>query len=465
MAVCNQTVGKANIQAVFVEIEEVAGVLQKPTPAGFVLPAGDVTISQTPTFEPSAEKSMSLNVTEQFQNAVEAGNVELPSYVRVNGYNKPQGDALLQALMGEVQDTETVTLTLSTAATASDTELDVDNVNGGFLLERGVVEINSEKIRYTTRTETATGQYTLGGLTRAFDGTTAAAHDVDDVVTVLSRSYLQSICRPSVSVWVQFDHTVMFMAGCQVTNTNIPLSNTSGQMITFSLNGRRMGWVGQSVIASVSDSVITLDPDQVFGYSVGGYIYNATKNSDNSGNGYKITAIDKIANTITVTPTPTGFVADDVLKPFLPVGTSVGTPTESRKAKIFLGNATGLASSKQREGDLTIETPVTFTSEVGDEYPGEGADSMRNITVSGGIYFRAEDANLIGKGYDGYEQRMDILLDDRPQKTMAFILPKVKFNTPEVAVDDVFLVLNQTGTALGLDNERNRESSLYINIE
>ena len=31
-------VGKSNLQAVFVEIEDVSGVLQKPTAAGYILP-------------------------------------------------------------------------------------------------------------------------------------------------------------------------------------------------------------------------------------------------------------------------------------------------------------------------------------------------------------------------------------------------------------------------------------------
>ncbi len=466
MADCPQTVGKAAIQALFVEIEDVSGELQPPTSTGFVLPAGDATMTQTPTFEASAEKSKSLNVTEQFQNAVDAGSVSIPSYIRLaDNFGAPQGDALLQALMGDVQASDAVAAELDETVTASDVTLTVSSATG-FFPPRGVVTVGTEQVHYKY-TDEADGVYTLSGCTRGYNGTTAAAHTAEDEVKLTSRVYLQSICRPTVSVWLQLDHTVMFMRGCSVSAAEFPLSNSGGQMMTYTLQGRQLGWVGQGTIGSLSGAVITLeDEDGHFAYTEGGYVYNATKSDNNSDSGYKITAVDEDNNTITVTPTPTTWAADDVLKPWLPTGTAVGTPTESRKLRLFAAGASGIPESyKQREGTLSISTPIEFGQEIGDYYPSESADGTREITVSGGLYFRAEDAALIGKGFQGNEERLDICSGDKAGKTLSFVMPRTKFNTPETGVDGLFLVLTQNGTALGDANVRDGESSLYVVIE
>lgn len=91
---------KANVQRVFVEIEDVKGTLQKPTGSGFVLPAGQATLTQTPTFTPSDELNVSLNVTEQFQDAVVPADLSIPMLLRLSKTESPQGNALFHALMG-----------------------------------------------------------------------------------------------------------------------------------------------------------------------------------------------------------------------------------------------------------------------------------------------------------------------------------------------------------------------------
>ena len=66
-------IGKANLQRCFVVLEDVSGVLQRPVASGFILPSGSGSMSQTPGYTNSEELSRSLNVLEQFQDAVEAG--------------------------------------------------------------------------------------------------------------------------------------------------------------------------------------------------------------------------------------------------------------------------------------------------------------------------------------------------------------------------------------------------------
>lgn len=455
------TIGKSNIQRVFVVQEDVSGTLQRPTAAGYIQPAGQASMSQTPDYANSEELSASLNTLEQFQNAVGAGDISIPMYLRlVKDYTAPQGNDLLTSLMGDIQTPDTVTAAAAAAITDSDVSIQVDTVAGGYLPPRGVVMISTEKIRYTKKTEsTATsGLYTLSGCTRGYGGTTAASHLDGDTVTLKSRVWLQNVCRNTVSVWVQFDHFVAFMSGCVPTQLTAPMSNTGGQMLTTTLQGRRMGWAGTSTVASAAAGVITLGAEQADAYAVGAIVKNKTKNDDNSGAGYTVTAVDADNDTITVSPAPTGWAEDDILEPWLPEAAGIGEAVESRSTRVFIDGATG----KRREGDITISTPTTFASEIGDEYPGENADSKRELTISGGMYFRASDAKQFGLGYKGYEKPMDILFGDKAGQTLAMSFPRVKFNTPTISTDGEFYTLTQDGAALGVSKDRGGESSLFL---
>lgn len=452
------TIGRSSVQSVYVEIEDVPGILQRPTAAGFIVPSDQSSMSQTPTSSNSTELGRSLNVTAQFQDAVAAGDVSIPMYLCLNSdYSAPQGDALFTAAMGELQPPDTVTASLKESLTDKAVEIKIDTVSGGFLPSRGVVLIESEKILYTGKTENL-GETTLTGCQRGYGGTSAAAHDALASMTYKSRVWMQSICRPTVSVWIEFDHAVLFMSGCAVTATTLPMSNQGGQMCTFTLQGRKMGWCGTGEISSVSGSVITLEDDLANAYRVGGIIKNATKKDDNSGSGYTITAVDVDASTITVSPQPSGWMKGDMLKPWLPEASGIGIPVESRNARVFINGAAGT----RREGDITINTPTTFAQEIGDEFPGENADSKREISVSGGTYFRAIDAKQFGLGYDGYELPMTVRFGDRAGNALALLFPRMKFNAPTISADGEFYTLTQDGTALGVPEERGGESSLYL---
>lgn len=101
------SVQKANVQRAFVMLETKTGVLEKPTAAGFVLPAGRGSISQTPTFTDSPELSDSLDVIGQARDAMPPGDWSLPMVARLAANAEaPQGDALFHAALGK-KDTAT----------------------------------------------------------------------------------------------------------------------------------------------------------------------------------------------------------------------------------------------------------------------------------------------------------------------------------------------------------------------
>lgn len=67
---------------------------------------------------------------------------------------------------------------------ADATELTVDNVNG-TIPPNGIIQIDDERITYSGVTDNGDGSFTLTGLDRGAQGTTAAAHDADARVDIL----------------------------------------------------------------------------------------------------------------------------------------------------------------------------------------------------------------------------------------------------------------------------------------
>lgn len=460
MATC-PSIGRANLQAAYVEIEDVAGVLQRPTAAGYILPSGNGEMTQTPEHSNSEELSESLNVLEQFQDATPAGEASLTMLLRTrSGGLAPQGSALLQALMGSLQLGGTVTLSLTANLAADGAQLSAGSLSGGDLPPRGVLAIGDEKILYTSLT-VASGVFTIGGLTRGYAGTTAASHSSGDTVTLASPVYMQEVCRPTVSVWMRFDNLVTFMSGCVVTECTAALAKSGGQSLQFSLQGRRMGWCGTGTVSAVSGSTVTVGAKEADGYAVGALLQNKTKSDDNSGAGYTVTAVDASAHKITISPAPSGWAEDDVLVPWLPAAEAIGTPVESRDARVYVSGVLG----HRREGELSIGTPTEFASEIGDEYPGENADGKREISLTGGLYFRAEDAKEFGRGYRGYELPVQVVFGNTAGHKLSASMPRVRFNMPEISTDGEFLTLEQDGTALGVSGERGGESALYLVLE
>ena len=460
MAKSCPTAGKSAVQAIWAAIEDVSGELQKPTAADYILPRGNATMNQTPTQTASEELSESLNVIDQFQDAVEAGEATIPMYLRLaSDGGKMQGHALFLAAMGNVQESDTVTAALSAQADAAATTLSIDTIAGGFLPPAGIVSVDTETIRYTGRTITDGVVTALTGCVRGYNGTVAAAHEADAVVTLKSRVYSQDICRNTVSLWMKDDHTVFFASGGVVTATEIAFSNSSGQNVDFTVQFRKMGWVGRSFLAEAPTGQTLKVVDSkgnpaADAYSVGGYIKNTTKGLDNNSAGYRITGVDTTAGTITVEGTIGTFAEDDQIDPWTPASEAVDTVVESRRAKILIDGQTG----RIREGSLTLNTPTEFLQEIGDEYPGESVDTQRELSITMNAYFRADNAPEIGKGYNGYEVPVLVRMGLDGGKVLAVAMERVKLSMPEVGTDGAAYTLDRNGAILGTKGE----DALYI---
>ncbi len=452
--------GKSNVQAVFACLEDVSGILQKPTAEDYIVPRGNASMNQTPETTDSEELSESLNVLAVFQNAVEAGEASIPMYLRLpSDGGRMQGHALLLAAMGNVQEPDTATATLSDDIDAEAVTLTVSDISGGFFPPRGIVQIDDEQILYTATTLDGTTVTALTGCVRGYAGTTADTHSASATLTLKTRTYSQDVCRNTVSIWMRNDNMVTFGSGGVVTSTEFALSRESGQSVDFTVQFRQMGWAGRSYVGSIEDQNITVvdvsgELSQVMSYTAGGYIKNTTKADDNSGAGFHVTAVDYDAGTITIDGDISSWEADDQLDAWLPSATAIGQPIESRHARVFLDDKTG----RVREGSLSIGTPTEFLFEIGDEYPGESLDTTREISMTMDSYLRAKEARELGRGYEGYEIPVAVLFGKTTGLTLSVHLSRVKMVMPEIGTDGAAFTLSRNGTALGV----NGEDAVYI---
>ena len=457
--------GRSNLQAAWVEVEDVIGVLQKPTAAGYIRPRGNITMSQTPGHSNSEELSESLNISAQFQNAVDAGEASIPTYLRLtDDGSRMQGHALMLAAMGGYQAADTVTAALNEVAgiNAEATEFAIDAVAGGIFPPRCVIQIDDEQI-LVGKTEMTKGAVTkVMQCVRGYAGTTAAEHDNNAVIKLKSALYHQDVCRDTVSIWVKFDHVVLWGRGGSVTMTDVPLSNESGQNIDYTVSFMEMGWAGTAIIEGAPSgnkiTVKTLGGDNAaWGYTPGSYIKNATKKDDNRGAGFRVTAVDRKAGTITVAGTITKWGEGDQIEPWTPNSESIGTPVESRTALVFVNGIAGAI----REGSFSMSTPVEYKPMVGDKFPRYHVDTQRDISLTMNGFFDRSAAVAIGRGFEGYDTPVSLAFGPEEGRRLNITLPRVKLSTPEIGTDGAAFTLDRIGAVLGTDYE----DAVYIATE
>lgn len=93
---------KAIQHSCFVVPETTVGQIAYPNSGHYVIPAGYASLKQTPSYTDSEEIIDSRSLIAQFQDRTKSGSWSIPMYIRPSGTGgvPPQGDALLQGLLG-----------------------------------------------------------------------------------------------------------------------------------------------------------------------------------------------------------------------------------------------------------------------------------------------------------------------------------------------------------------------------
>lgn len=444
---------------IFAVIETTPGVIAWPTAADFVMPAGDSSLNQVPAFTDSKEMSDSLDLIDQFPNAMPAADWSMPMYLRLQGFgNAPQGSAFLKSMQGSLQ-AGPVTAAVNNVADITDsaTTIAYDTLTAGKELPpAGVITIGTEKIRYAAKSATE-----LTGCTRGYNNTTAAAHLDNAVITLNSQVFKQTTSAPSFTLWMMTDWFCQFATGCTTANVTVDLKNEDAVTLTMKGQGMQMGYAGVSAmtaaaLADATDIVVAKAKD----FTIGARIQNQTKGATNTTSGFTITAVDVATNTLSISPAVPagGWAEDDVITGYLPPATPIGTPVVSRDTVVKIAGVAG----KIRSTSLSVDVPKSYlTDEIGTAFPEEYVEGQRKISFDTGTYFKKADVSRFYDGYNAQESTVEFIFGDTPGYKCSIFMPRVQLTMPTISRDGQTLALKIPGTALGT----NGEDSLFFSLE
>ena len=69
--------------------------------------------------------------------------------------------------------------------------------------------------------------------------------------------------------------------------------------------------------------------------------------------------------------------------------------------------------------------------------------------MDNGLIFRSQDIVSLPRGYNGSEAAISVVLGGTAGGSLAFVMPRVKLNMPDVGEDNGFLTLVRSGAVLG----------------
>jgi hypothetical protein len=449
-------IGLARKQKVFAVKETVEGTLEFPSDADLIRPAGTAVMNQSPDYSDSEEVQDSLDVLDQFANAMPAGEFSLPTYVRPSGTvgSVPQGGVLFESMQGGVESAAVASL--SSEIGASTATIVFDTRATGEFPERGIVQVGTEDIYYTsiTRGSRSATTGTLTGLTRGYNSTSAATHATNDSITAQGVFYKQATSSPSFSLWIETDHFTQGMSGCSITSATLSVSNEGGVTFNFSGQGMQMVWAGKDALstnaASGATQIYVADADR---FSAGAYIQNYTKSDNNSSSGYKISSVTSASNLITLETSDAiseAWATDDVIQGYLPTGTAIGSPIEGRHTSVELNSV----SAKFKNSELSFNVPKQYlVDEVGTTYPEAYIEDKRSITANLNLYFRQADAKYFAEGYSGNEIPIALTFGDTIGSKMLVYMKKCRLPMPDISSAPPAIELSMPMTALGTDGE------------
>ena len=268
--------------------------------------------------------------------------------------------------------------------------------------------------------------------------------------------YTQAKEKPSVSIWMKRGHTVFGLAGCAVTAAPISLTNKGAVMVEFSggFMTRCMAGISPLATAITGAAITSVVVDNAKLFSVGARIYNKTKNYHNTNAGWTITAVNTGTNTLTVTPAINGstnaWALDDEIAGYLPTGTAIGKPLESRSNTVTIGGV----GVKLRSLNLNIQDNASYIEdEVGDDHPTDYVEDTRNITMSFSAYFRRDNAAYFRDGEAGTSKAVLITCGSVAGSKVEIRAPYTVLEVPAIGTNAPAIDMTIAAKALGSAGE------------
>ena len=267
--------------------------------------------------------------------------------------------------------------------------------------------------------------------------------------------YSPALTKPSFSLWVKKDHFVMGLSGCTVGSAKFALATKDGAKLELSGQGMKMVWAGTGATAALAASAATsIVVDDASKYTVDARIEFVESDvvKNNSAAGYRVTAVDTDTDTITITPgLEEEITSGSVVRGWVPEGTEVGAPIESRKGYAELDGT----SFNVQSMDCTIsDSPKYLDDEITQSgYVEEYAETERNISGTVKIYFRENDAKYFHDGLNSVDRELAMIIGDTAGSIVEITQPKAQLSVPAIEEADPTVALSMPYIGLGTDGE------------
>ncbi|MBU2538082.1 MAG: hypothetical protein KKH22_06560 [Proteobacteria bacterium] len=282
----------------------------------------------------------------------------------------------------------------------------------------------------------------------------------ETVVGSTSVTYSLAKQLPSFSLWTKYGDTVFFATGATADQAKMGISKKGALKLDLSGKFMAMGWCGTDELSALIDYIATpitaIPVKDAKKYTVGGKIKVGT--DDNAGAGYTITAVNVTTNTLTIAVgVQTDHAVDTVVAPFLPAGTIVGSPVESRTASVsFDGGSTAI---KIKGMDLTIGNGIQYQEDEiqapGIEYPTDYVEGQRSVVGTVTLLLRRDDLKYFYDGITaGVEKNIKISAGENTAgKRVSLTMGRSRIKAPTMNPSSPTVELRMDITALGTAGE------------
>ncbi len=268
--------------------------------------------------------------------------------------------------------------------------------------------------------------------------------------------YSQSTEKPSFSLWMKKDHTLLWARGCTVSQMDAELTNTGAFKFMSSGGFMEMGWVGTDTLTNtepISETDIVVSDAKRF--KAGGKVEFVESGvvKNNSGAGYTISSVTVGTNTVVITPgLEEEITSGSTIRPFLPTGTVVGSPVENRNGGKAVINS---VNTDIRSMTMEIVDPVEYLEEeiTQTQYPGEYAEGTREITGEISLYFRQQDSKYFYEGQNNSVVPVKMVVGTTAGSIVEINNPQTSIEVPAIEEDDPTVAITMAYKSLGSTGE------------
>jgi len=272
----------------------------------------------------------------------------------------------------------------------------------------------------------------------------------------VSVEYDPDLIKPSFSVWMLVDHTMIGMSGATIGKAELSIAECALEW-TFEGKFMRMFIAGTDEItqdvASGQNIVFATDVDK---YTSGSYIVLADSSGsvvdDNGGAGYEVDVVDPATESFNVFPDFTiGTAAGGFVAPLDVGGTIKGNRLESRTAVMsFDGEDTPVIDFTWT---LTDEADYLEKEKTPTGFPISYSEAQRLVEVAFTLAFRRDDASMFVAAVTSGDVPVLLSVGDTDGYKFELSMPRCMVDVPKPEEDAPRVNLTGKITALATNGE------------